>query len=63
MAGRDPMDPCSQAVDQPVKWSAVVYAGIAAGILSTIAQIVLWLVFTDALPAILFRDARFTAAT
>ncbi len=25
-------------------------------------QIILWSIFTDALPAILFRDARFTAA-
>ena len=45
-----------------MKWSAVAYAGVAAGILSTAVQIILWFVFTDALPAILFRDARFTAA-
>jgi uncharacterized membrane protein YagU involved in acid resistance len=62
MAARDPMDPRSPTLDRPVRWSAVAYAGIAAGILSTIVQIVLWFVFTDALPAILFRDARFTAA-
>ena|SRR5437762_8304265 len=62
MAARDPMDPRSPDRDQPVKWGAVAYAGIAAGILSTLVQIVLWFVFTDALPAILFRDARFTAA-
>ena len=62
MAARDPMDPGSPAVDQPVNWSAVAYAGIAAGILSTLVQIALWLVFTDGLPAILFRDARFAAA-
>jgi hypothetical protein len=42
--------------------SAAVCAGIAAGILATVVQIVLWSVFTDALPTILFRDARFAAA-
>ena len=41
---------------------AAVSAGIAAGILSTLAQIALWLIFSDAFPAILFRDARLTAA-
>ena len=41
---------------------AAVYAGVAAGILSTIVQIALWSVFSDALPAILFRDARLAAA-
>jgi hypothetical protein len=45
-----------------VKWSAAVYAGVAAGILATVAQIVLWSVLTDAFPAILFKDARFAAA-
>ena len=62
MAARDPMDSRSPDRDQSVKWGAVAYAGIAAGILSTLVQIVLWLVFTDALPAILFRDARLAAA-
>ena len=41
---------------------AAVFAGFAAGILSTLAQIALWLIFSDAFPAILFRDARLTAA-
>jgi hypothetical protein len=41
---------------------AAVYAGIAAGILSTVAQLALWAMFTDALPEILFRDARLAAA-
>ncbi len=41
---------------------AAVSAGIAAGILATAVQIVLWSILTDALPAILFRDARFAAA-
>jgi hypothetical protein len=41
---------------------AAIYAGVAAGIVSTLAQIGLWLIFSDAFPAILFRDARLTAA-
>jgi uncharacterized membrane protein YagU involved in acid resistance len=45
-----------------VNLSAAVCAGIAAGILATVVQIALWSVFTDALPTILFRDARFAAA-
>ena len=39
-----------------------VCAGIAAGILATAVQIALWSVFTDALPTLFFRDARFAAA-
>jgi hypothetical protein len=42
--------------------STAVCAGIAAGILATVAQIALWSVFTEALPTIFFRDARFAAA-
>lgn len=41
---------------------AAVWAGVAAGILATAVQIVLWAIFTDALPAILYRDSRFAAA-
>jgi hypothetical protein len=41
---------------------AAVSAGVAAGILATVVQIVLWAIFTDALPAILYRDSRFAAA-
>jgi hypothetical protein len=41
---------------------AAVYAGVAAGILATAVQIALWAIFTDALPAILYRDSRFAAA-
>jgi len=41
---------------------AAVWAGIAAGIVSTVAQVALWVAFTDALPGILFRDARLAAA-
>ena len=49
-------------MDQSIKWRAAACAGIVAGILATAAQILLWFLFTDALPAILFRDARLTAA-
>jgi len=45
-----------------VKWTAAIFAGLAAGALATIVEIVLWLLFTDALPGIFFRDARFAAA-
>jgi hypothetical protein len=41
---------------------AAIYAGVAAGILATALQIVLWAIFTDAIPAILYRDSRFAAA-
>jgi uncharacterized membrane protein YagU involved in acid resistance len=51
-----------QPMHFPVNWRAAVYAGVIAGILATIVQIALWSVFADALPTILFRDARFTAA-
>lgn len=45
-----------------MKWPAAVYAGFVAGFLATAAEIILWALFTDALPAIFFRDARFAAA-
>ena len=41
---------------------AAVLAGVAAGIFATVVQIVLWAIFTDALPAIVYRDSRFAAA-
>jgi hypothetical protein len=47
---------------QQVRWGAAIAAGIAAGILATVVQVALWLVFTDALPQVLYRDARFAAA-
>ena len=47
---------------QPMQWRAAVWAGIAAGVLSTLVQIALWFAFTDALPDIFYRDARFAAA-
>ena len=46
----------------PKFWLAALYAGILAGIISTIVQLLLWWTFWDALPSILYRDARFAAA-
>lgn len=43
-------------------WFSVVLAGVAAGVLSTLIQVLLWVIFTDSFPAILYRDARLTAA-
>ena len=43
-------------------WRAAIWAGLIAGILATLAQVLLWLIFTDNFPAILFRDAHLTAA-
>jgi len=43
-------------------FQVTVWAGVIAGISSTLIQILLWLIFTDDFPAILFRDARLTAA-
>lgn len=42
--------------------SCTICAGVAAGIAATVAQVLLWLAFTTDFPAILYRDARFTAA-
>lgn len=46
----------------PINWTAALYAGIAAGIMATMAQIILWWAFWDSLPGIMFRDARLAAA-
>ncbi len=43
-------------------WRAMIWAGVMAGVVSTLIQILLWLIFTDDFPAILYRDARLTAA-
>jgi len=45
-----------------VQLRAAIGAGIAAGILATVVEVALWLALTDALPEILYRDARFAAA-
>jgi len=41
---------------------AVVLAGVVAGVVSTLVQIVLWLAAGNPFPAILYRDARLAAA-
>jgi hypothetical protein len=43
-------------------WHAMIWAGVIAGTLATLVQVLLWLIFTEDFPAILFRDARLTAA-
>jgi hypothetical protein len=43
-------------------WLAVLCAGIVAGVLATLVQVLLWLVFTDDFMDLLLRDARLTAA-
>jgi hypothetical protein len=45
-----------------IDWRSAALAGIAAGVVATLAQIALWWVSSEPLPAILFRDARLTAA-
>ena len=51
-----------QHIPRHYSLSAVIWAGVAAGTVSTLAQVLLWLLFTDEFPAVLFRDARLTAA-
>ena len=45
-----------------LRWIAAPGAGIAAAVVSTVVQILLWATLTDALPEVLWRDARLTAA-
>lgn len=40
----------------------MIWAGVMAGIASALIQILLWLVFGDDFPGILYRDAQLTAA-
>ena len=42
--------------------AAITLAGLIAGAAATLAQLLLWWVFTNGLPGLLFRDARLTAA-
>src|SRR4051794_6768185 len=42
--------------------SAVIIAGAVAAVISTLVQLLLWAMLTDALPAIFFRDARLAAS-
>jgi hypothetical protein len=62
MTDCEPVNAADRPMRHPVNWRAALYAGVAAGILATVVQIILWSIFTDALPSILFRDARFAAA-
>ena len=48
--------------DRQPAWRATIWAGVIAGILATVVQVLLWLVFTNDFPGVLFRDARLTAA-
>ncbi len=43
-------------------WRVTIWAGLITGTLVVLMQTLLWLIFTDDFPAILFRDARLTAA-
>lgn len=45
-----------------LSWIRAAAAGVIAGIVATVAQVILWWAFTDELPWILYRDARLTAA-
>lgn len=43
-------------------WAIILCAGLVAGVVSTLAQVLLWLLFSSDFPGILFRDARLAAA-
>lgn len=45
-----------------IHWRAAAGAGIAAGIASTLVQLLVWSAVTDSLPEALFRDSRLAAA-
>jgi hypothetical protein len=45
-----------------IHWRSAALAGMAAGVVATVAQIALWWAASVPLPEILFRDARLTAA-
>jgi hypothetical protein len=45
-----------------IHWRSAALAGIAAGVIATLVQIALWSAASEPLPAMLFRDARLTAA-
>lgn len=53
----------SLVIRPSINWRAAIYAGVAAGIIATAVQIILWWAFWDVLPGILYRDARLAAAT
>ncbi|MEP7063310.1 MAG: sodium:proline symporter [Betaproteobacteria bacterium] len=45
-----------------MNWRAAVGAGVLAGTGATVVEIALWSIFTDELPRVFCRDARFAAA-
>jgi hypothetical protein len=45
-----------------IDWRAAIYSGIVAGIIASMAQIILWWSFGHVVPGMLFRDARLAAA-
>lgn len=45
-----------------IDWRAAAWAGLAAGVIATAAQIILWGLSGYAVPGLLARDARLTAA-
>lgn len=55
-------DPPVRKMPERVNWMAGAAAGVAAGIVATAAQMVLWWIASYALPETLFRDARLAAA-
>ena len=52
----------SLVIRPSINWRAAIYAGVAAGIIATAVQIILWWACWDVLPGILYRDARLAAA-
>lgn len=45
-----------------IKLSAAIWSGVAAGVLSSLAQVLVWALFTHQFPGALLRDARLAAA-
>lgn len=45
-----------------IHWRSAVLAGIVAGVVASVAQVALWWASSEPLAAMLFRDARLTAA-
>jgi hypothetical protein len=50
------------AADRTIDVRAAVWSGLAAGVIATAVQILLWWVTGNAVPDLLLRDARLTAA-
>lgn len=57
------MRKCSCHITLSLNWRAAAWAGIAAGIAATVAEIILWLVLPgNDMPFLFYRDARLAAA-